>query len=183
MSRNIWFISDTHFGHKNIIKFLKSDGTPIRPRPGTNEPFSCIEEHDQLLVDNWNGLINNGDKVYCLGDFGNPEFGFRLAGEKRLILGNHDHKWDVLLKVFGKIMLNTYLKHFKVPETEFNAIFTHMPTNSEADHAHRMVDFNVHGHIHEKMLPNPHYINLCVENTSMKPVHLDELLKIMESRQ
>lgn len=42
MAKNTFFISDTHFGHKNIINFKDSDGRPLRP-------FNSVEEMDETL--------------------------------------------------------------------------------------------------------------------------------------
>ena len=81
----IFFTSDLHFGHKNLLKFTK-------PRP-----FTTIEEHDQTIIDNWNSVVNQDDTVYVLGDIAmgmDPDkledYLKKLNGHKRLILGNHD---------------------------------------------------------------------------------------------
>ncbi|MFR7913868.1 metallophosphoesterase [Eubacterium ramulus] len=57
-------------------------------------------EHDELLVNNWNSVINNNDTVYVLGDIGRvgrsrdneyvSSIVARLKGKKILITGNHD---------------------------------------------------------------------------------------------
>ena len=80
----IFFTSDLHFGHKNILKFTK-------PRP-----FATIEEHDQAIINNWNSVVNRDDTVYVLGDIAmnmDPDVLENhlecLNGHKRLILGNH----------------------------------------------------------------------------------------------
>ena len=52
----VFFTSDTHFGHENILKFC-------------NRPFSSIEDHDLALINNWNSVIGNDDTVFHLGDF------------------------------------------------------------------------------------------------------------------
>jgi len=52
----IWFTSDHHFGHKNIIEFSK-------------RPFANVEEMNAELVKRWNERIAKEDKVYHLGDF------------------------------------------------------------------------------------------------------------------
>lgn len=79
----IFFTSDTHFGHTNIIKYC-------------NRPFSCVEEHDETLIKNWNEKVGPNDIIFHLGDFA---FGSekqwmnyldRLNGKKYLVIGNHD---------------------------------------------------------------------------------------------
>ena len=41
-SRDIWVTSDLHFGHVGICKFLKDDGTKVRP-------WDSYEEMDEEL--------------------------------------------------------------------------------------------------------------------------------------
>ena len=81
----VYFISDLHFGHKNILTY-------------DNRPFKTIEEHDNALVKNWNNTISNDDEVYILGDISwhnvtkTIEIVKSLNGVKHLIVGNHDKK-------------------------------------------------------------------------------------------
>jgi calcineurin-like phosphoesterase family protein len=85
-SMSIWFTSDTHFGHANILKYDR-------------RPFMTIEEHDEELIRRWNTAVKPGDTVYHLGDVAwhrdvvaiDSLLG-RLHGTKILILGNHDEK-------------------------------------------------------------------------------------------
>ena len=74
---NLFVISDTHFGHANIIKYC-------------NRPFSSVEEMNERMIENWNSVVTVQDHVYHLGDvyFGNETSNFfhRLNGKKRLIL-------------------------------------------------------------------------------------------------
>jgi calcineurin-like phosphoesterase family protein len=78
-----WFTSDSHYYHRNIIKYQ-------------NRPFASIEEMNEGMIKNWNDLVKPDDHVFHLGDF---SFGDtdssqlilnRLIGHKHLILGNHD---------------------------------------------------------------------------------------------
>lgn len=79
----IWFTSDHHFGHKNIIKY-------------TSRPFGDVKEMDAELIKRWNEKVQPNDEVYHLGDFslGWPKDLIRvlnkLNGKIYLILGNHD---------------------------------------------------------------------------------------------
>lgn len=78
-----YVIADTHFGHRNIIKF-ESEA----------RPFATIEDHDAELVALWNATVSKGDIVWHLGDvlFGGAAFAIlpRLNGTKKLVMGNHD---------------------------------------------------------------------------------------------
>ena len=79
----IWFTSDLHLGHVNIIKL-------------SSRPFANIDEMDNRLVANWNSVINKSDDIYIVGDFSlksvNDVENYlrRLNGKKHLIRGNHD---------------------------------------------------------------------------------------------
>lgn len=79
----VFFTSDTHFGHTNIITFC-------------NRPFKNVEEMNETLIENWNKVVGKDDIVFHLGDFclGGPEEWTRilerLNGKIYLVVGNHD---------------------------------------------------------------------------------------------
>lgn len=52
----IWFTSDTHFGHENVLKF-------------TDRPWETIWQMNDAIVDNINGRVAVDDELYILGDF------------------------------------------------------------------------------------------------------------------
>jgi calcineurin-like phosphoesterase family protein len=81
----IFFTSDNHFNHQNIIWYSR-------------RPFKTVEEMNQTMIDRWNKVVTPEDTVYHLGDFG---FGShnrlrplreQLNGRMILIKGNHDHR-------------------------------------------------------------------------------------------
>lgn len=162
-----WFTSDHHFFHANILKFVDDKGHRIRP-------FDSLEEMHELMVERWNAEVKDNDYVYHLGDvtfqYHKPfqELMYRLKGDKRLIVGNHDKlKQEGLLKHFSKVEL---WKGFK--EEDFTC--SHMPLRLESL---RDGHFNVHGHIHQNHMEDLHFINVCVEVRDYYPVHMDTILK------
>ena len=92
-SPTVWFTSDHHFSHGNIIKYC-------------NRPFSSVDDMDNYLIQNWNSYVNKGDTIYHLGDFGfTPnaksytihklqKICNKLKGNIILIKGNHDTNVD-----------------------------------------------------------------------------------------
>ena len=82
-SSELWFTSDTHFGHANIIRY-------------SNRPYSSAAEMDADLIEKWNSVVKYDDLVFHLGDFcfGGvdrwEEIRDQLNGEIILIRGNHD---------------------------------------------------------------------------------------------
>lgn len=82
MSKN-FYISDTHFGHANILRFDR-------------RPFNSVEEMNAALIKNWNDAVGPNDNIYILGDFcwGKSDEWIdilsQLQGNKYLIAGNHD---------------------------------------------------------------------------------------------
>lgn len=82
--QKIFFTSDLHFGHENVIRF-------------DDRPFNTVEEMDEEMIKRWNAKVGKGDIVYVLGDFiwkaaTNEAVSIirRLNGQIILIKGNHD---------------------------------------------------------------------------------------------
>lgn len=167
MSKNIWFTSDSHFGHAKFLTFTRDTGALIRP-------FASVEEMDEYMIEKWNSVVQPGDKVYHLGDVVmNPKrlksYTERLNGSKRLIIGNHDllEKKSQYYDEFKKIMLWRLFK-------EHGFICTHVPLK-KSSMRHAIV--NVHGHIHERKMKSDIYFNACVEHHDYTPIHIDVIKK------
>jgi len=158
---NVWVISDTHFGHYNIVH--KFDP----PRP-----FKDVDHMNEVMIDNWNRVVKQGDKVYHLGDvfFGDKDkfarLWPRLNGKKRLILGNHDDgKYLGQGGFFEKVMMWRPLG---------NLLLTHVPIHPTSFRGGDNV-INVHGHTHFRGSPEGPYKSVCVELTNYTPVNIEEL--------
>lgn len=157
----IWVTSDTHFGHENIIGYGQ-------------RPFSDVYDMDETLIERWNKVVKEGDKVYHLGDvwMGNGERAYknlrRLKGKKRLVLGNHDDPRSAPLQAFQKIYL---FRSFK----DFGLMLTHVPVHPGSIIRAGEGSINVHGHIHQNPSPEGPYRCVCVEQTDYMPVNIEEL--------
>lgn len=168
MAADIWFISDTHFFHDNIIQYC-------------GRPFANSDLMNECLVSNWNSVVKEHDKVYHLGDVacGHRDDELHrllrsLNGKKRLVLGNHDNpKQSALINNFEKIML---WNGFYVDKVGFTT--SHIPLYLESL---RDGKFNVHGHIHNALRADPHYINVCVEHIGYTPIHIDTIISLIKS--
>ncbi len=163
---DIWFISDTHFFHSNMLKFVDKNGQRVRHQ------YQSIEEMHEDMIAKWNARVKPEDHIWHIGDvtfrydgaFNNLMS--RLNGHKRLTPGNHDKmKNPNLFRWFDKVAL---WREFK----EYNFTAVHIPLRLDSLHKS---EFCVHGHIHQKVLSDPHYINICVEHTDYAPIHLDEI--------
>ena len=161
---NIFIISDTHFGHANILNFRYDDGSPVRS-------FSCVEEMDQHMIDKWNSVVRPQDHVYHLGDVSmRREYLVKVSacnGHKRLVRGNHDiFKTKDYLKYFDEIYGIRVLD---------NMIFTHIPIHPESLGRFKA---NVHGHIHgPSEYLGEKYFNATVEILSYTPISLEDIKK------
>lgn len=167
-SHNIFFISDTHFGHAKSLTFFKSDGSKLRD-------FAHVDEMDEYMIRKWNETIRPQDKVYHLGDVLLDKKKFyllgRLNGHKRLVRGNHDiHPTSMYLEYFEEIH---GCRVFAGMPSKMRIAATHVPIHPQAGSRWTL---NVHGHLHSNTIPDKRYFNVSVENINYTPVSMDELI-------
>ena len=150
----VFFISDTHFGHRAICKYRTE--------------FKTIAENDEHIISSWNSVVTKHKYiVWVLGDMciKNKEYDFstlisRLNGNINLITGNHcwlpayEHN-----KI--KVMNGLYKK--------YGFWLSHAPIHPDELRGKK----NIHGHVHYKSLLDKRYINVCCEVINYKPVELD----------
>jgi len=157
-----FLISDTHFGHSNILTFLDDNGNNIRN-------FSCVEDMDEYMIDNWNRVVTKESKVYHLGDltFSNKSLQSimpRLNGTKVLIKGNHDN-----------LKLHQYAQYFKDVRAYHildKFLLSHIPVHIDSRERWRA---NIHGHLHNNIIDDPKYINVSVERIHYTPIDFEEI--------
>lgn len=176
MSGKIYIISDTHFGHGNIIKFTNDKGEVIRQHP-EGRLFKNVREHDELLIQYWNETVTPQDHVYHLGDFAISKqvvkfVGPRLLGKKRLVRGNHDiAETKEYINAGFKEVYGVRVFH------QQKLILSHIPIHPRSLKPGWV---NIHGHLHSNVVrldngqPDDRYRCVSVEHTEYKPVYLME---------
>jgi calcineurin-like phosphoesterase family protein len=167
LNRDTWIISDTHFGHANIIKYCG--------RPWT---------HNTIMLKSWRKLIAPQDYVLHLGDVTIwhtkhvhwAQTVSTLPGKKFLILGNHDEQWTAQQwrTIAGFTVTDPFI--------DDRIIYSHVPATPSPSW-----DANVHGHSHNhtpfrryNKLQTTYY-NVSVEATNYKPIRLGEILDELAS--
>ena len=146
---------------------------------------------DDKLIEDYNELVSNVDNVIYLGDVAfcnnskSIEYINRLNGmHKRLVVGNHDFD-NKKIKTMGLEQYgNDPINLLCVYEREhFVIIFTHFPVTNfpEVDDFGRHV-FIVHGHTHGNEDESVRHINVSVERTEYKPININSVIDIINSR-
>lgn len=169
----IFYISDLHFGHENVIFFDK-------------RPFSNRDEMDLVLIENWNSRVGTDDTVYIVGDLcyrsAHPADWYlkQLKGHKILILGNHD---ELILKNPNALaMLDGVEKMLEIKDGNRNVCLCHYPIAEWNGFFHDA--WHIYGHIHNKRNASYDYMKTqkmalnagCMINNYM-PVSFDELIR------
>lgn len=172
--------ADTHFGHKNIVKFTRNDGSKLRP-------WDDVVAMNRDMAEMWNATVKPDDLVYVLGDFViNRRYlpiAEELNGRKILVKGNHD--------VFRLEEYSQYFQDVRACVVLQRAILTHIPV-----HPSQLYRFhhNIHGHLHSHVVtrdverwdwsgewtdqePDPRYTCVSVEHTDFKPILLSTVLE------
>jgi len=162
-----YVISDTHFGHANIIQYC-------------HRPFRDVFEMDEALIRNWNNVVSSDDLVYHLGDFALykdksriAEIVSRLNGRIVLIMGNHDTKPPrfYLDCGFKNATRKPILAH---PDL----ILMHEPYEDLSFIAPNY--FYLFGHVHDKHCPMdecPNCFCASVERIDYRPIELTEVYR------
>lgn len=173
----LFFTSDPHYGHENILKYC-------------HRPFSSIKEHDEELIRLWNETVPEDGIVFILGDIGFCSEAYlksilnRLNGKIYWIIGNHDWRritpgimnrfecitQQMVITVDNKIV---YLNHFPFlcyPDSDRHPVyqfFGHVhsgPLSSSSDIS-RLVHLNKRQY------------DVGVDNNEYKPISFQDIMK------
>lgn len=172
---SVYFTSDEHFGHANIIKFC-------------NRPFTGVDDMQEKLIENHNNVVKAGDRVYHLGDMfwrttsdaQAISILSRLNGQHYYILGNHEEV----------INRNSSLRNaFIWVKDTFNLKISGLPNIWLSHYAHRVWNgshrwaYHLYGHTHAALPEDGSLsIDVGVDARNFYPISIDEVVTIMEAK-
>lgn len=185
-----WFISDTHWGHANIIRY-------------SNRPFSNVEEMNDRMRQEWNKLVKPGDTVYHQGDVAFMPFPklktylWSLNGNIKLVYGNHDKeiaKNRAELLAQGKIDSIEHYRELKIAGKHIILFHYGCRVWNKSHHGSILL----YGHSHGSLPPFGKSVDVGVDSREIvcaagpqgqkvsseyRPIHLDEVIKYMDKRE
>ncbi len=186
----MWITSDTHFGHKNIVRGVTNWRTQDGEVPvGSTRDFDTIERMNERLVNGINNVVGQDDTLIMLGDvsFGGFEniglFIDRIICKNiHLILGNHDHhidnnRGDIQDKFLS---VNHYLET-NIEGKDF--VLCHYPLQSWNGMNKGVI--HLHGHVHlpeDKKFGKGKKMDVGVDGNGMDPYGINDIIKIMDKR-
>lgn len=173
----IFFTSDHHFGHENIIKFC-------------NRPFENVREMNEQLIERWNEKIEPNDHVYHLGDFGLTykenlaTILDQLNGKKYLIVGNHE---SAALQNKGKFKWVKEYHELKVKDSLCKngvqrIILFHYAMRTWRGEGRG--NWHLYGHSHGNLpdLEDKLAFDIGVDNHDFYPLSYEEVKAIMQTK-
>lgn len=178
----VYFTSDTHFNHENIIRFC-------------HRPFKDVEVMNETLIANWNSVVGSDDDVFHLGDFclgGAAEWTKildRLNGKIHLIVGNHDLKnlRQGFINRFDEVVMQ---RHIVI---EKHSIYlNHYPFLCFSG-AYKDDVWQLFGHVHTRknntgidadrlQFLYPTQYDVGVDNNNFKPVSYEQVKNAIEKQ-
>lgn len=174
---NVFFTSDMHFYHENIIKY-------------SSRPFESVEDMNEKLISNWNSVVSKNDIVYDLGDFAFSNIknikGIlkRLNGKHFFIYGNHDHVICKNKKTLLEEKLFFSIENYKsIKINDKNIVLFH--------YGCRVWDksfygsWHLYGHSHGTLPPLGKSVDVGIDSKFIhdeyRPTSFDEIKKFMDN--
>lgn len=151
-----------------------------------NRPFRDVAEMDAALIANWNAVVQPGDCVYHLGDLALTnearieQILAQLAGQKFLILGNHDRtirKSRALQWKFGWVreMAEIKIDDATAPGGRQSITLLHyaMRVWNKSHHG----AWQLYGHSHGSLRDDPHArsLDVGVDACNYSPISYEEV--------
>lgn len=203
--KRLFFTSDLHFGHRNILKHCPNRCDYIDSYH--NNTADAIKQHDEVIIKRWNSLVKDCDTVVVLGDvklcanaYGR-ECISRLNGKKILVKGNHDESntkminygfdWacdQMMLNIGGNPVLLSHYPYkppkWKIVWLRFKQLFskkTLVALKHLKQKPYNRGLFLLHGHTHQSKKNIGRMIHVGLDSWNMFPVSEDMILSYIDS--
>lgn len=154
----IWLTADTHFGHKNIIRYC-------------GRPFANTHYMDATIIDRWNEVVGKNDTVYHLGDVGWGDYRHclrRLNGRIILIRGNHDKQPNAGLFVAVHDVYQLKHEHHRF-------WLSHYAHRTWPSKGHGTI--HLYGHSHGTLPDTDLSMDVGVDVNDFRPVSIDAIME------
>jgi|SRR6476620_6649649 len=191
---NIYFTSDTHYHHKNIVRGT-SEWEESQMANQRTRDFDTLEEHDDTLVNNINSLVKENDVLWHLGDWafgGHPkilEFSKRLNCRNiHLIFGNHDQHIEPVNSIYRPCFSS--VQHYKELSFKIDSMKSgiygktkiclfHYGMRVWCQSHHQSI--LLYGHSHGTLPGIGRSMDVGVDTNNLYPYHLDEIIDRMRN--
>ena len=167
----IFYTSDHHWGHANIIKYQ-------------NRPYSSVQEMDRDMITKWNSVVKPHDVVYHLGDFAfyhAPQIlslRRQLNGTIHIIWGNHDKRVKEALSVYPQLFETAeYYKEIHDSGEHITLCHYAMRVWNKSHRGSLML----YGHSHGQLNDNNQSLDVGVDAWNFRPVTLAEIKNRMKT--
>jgi calcineurin-like phosphoesterase family protein len=186
--QKLWFTSDTHYNHSNIVSATTQWTDPV-----TCREFTSLEQMNTTLVNNINEKVEQDDILFHLGDWSFGGFEqiqkFRnqiVCKNVHIITGNHDHhierNKDNIQSIFSSV--NKYLNldvSWDAGKQRFALM--HFPIASWDNMARGAI--HLHGHVHFESnvrIGVGKMMDVGVDGNNLYPIEMNEVLRLMETQ-
>lgn len=166
----LFFTSDTHFNHKNIIEYAE-------------RPFRDLEHMNEEIIRRYNSRVEDDDLVIFLGDIFFSDKAWaeaamkRMKGHKKLVMGNHDRLSVSKLKSWG--FEEVWRKYTWGYVAGKQCVLSHYPSPYGPDLGG--MEFVLHGHTHSRDKRRGRHIHVGVDAWDFYPVSEVEIVELMEA--
>lgn len=190
---SIYFYSDPHFNHKNVIDFC-------------DRPYDTLEEMNNTMIQLYNQVVQKDDTCIWLGDCfwgsksSQKEILAKLNGKKILVIGNHDSNeksmtnigFDfVCRRLFRKIAgKKVWLSHYPAKISLLKYFWLTKVKGYKIRHNDRRIalkndEYLLHGHTHDKQKTKPYNkrcIHVGVDAWNFKPVSINQIERLLNQK-
>jgi calcineurin-like phosphoesterase family protein len=178
---SVFFTSDQHFGHENIIRYC-------------DRPFASVETMDREMIHRWNEVVGPKDIVFHLGDFTLGDWSMahkyfsKLTGYIKVLSypWHHDRRWLEDAEFDFRIELLPPMVVLEIPGLGKDGhplaiTMCHYPV-AVWDRRHYGA-WHLHGHSHGRHDSSAHSLDVGVDCHDFRPVSLTEIMSIFEEKE